>query len=166
MDKIIENPQVWVSFLGLAYTIIIVPISIIAALYGVATSKKFNEMRKDYNNLRERSLKEMGRLNEVKAQCTEMIGKAKKVIQELESDAGLSKRRELVDGCLSCLKEKRPVRGDALGTIETAMLFLSEKGTGADLAKIIAIYTYALDSNQVELAKISYAVLKRMQGKL
>ena len=166
IDKIVQNPQNWISFMGLAYTILIVPITIIAAWWGISTSKKFSDMQKDYSNVKEKTLKEVTKLEGVKNECDRMIERANKLIDQMNVDPDLNKRRELLDSCLSRLKSQKIIPTSVFSSLSIAMLFTSEKGNAADLTKIINIFTIATDSKQTDLAAIAYQALKRLGSKL
>lgn len=166
MDKILENPQNWVSFLTLSFTIIIGLTVLLSAILGFFTTKRFWELRDEHAKVKASIKAENIKLQQKEAQYDSLIKKTECMLDRLATEPELSQHRELLDVCISRLKNNETVDSRYISTISPAMLYVSEKGDVRDAIRLVTIFKLSTDLSQNELAIASYQALNRIENRL
>ena len=159
LDKILQNPQNWISFLTLIFTIIIGLSALLSALVGIFTIKKFWELRELYLNITQKIKEEDIRLQETRTEYTLL----KDMLLQVAFEPELSRNRELLDACIQSLESKGMLVEGTFESITSAIYFVSERGAIQDAQRIIDIFRLATNMGKKDLASVCSKAFNRMK---
>lgn len=158
-DKILQNPQNWISFLTLIFTIIVGLSALLSVLVGFFTIKKFWELREQHLNITQKIKEE----DTILQKTREEYALLKDMLLQVAFEPDLSRNRELLDACIHSLESKGMLVEGTLEAITPAIYFVSERGAIQDAQRIVKIFRLASNSGIEELVSNCSKAFNRMK---
>jgi len=159
IDKILQNPQNWISFLTLTFTIVIGLSGALSVIIGLFTAKRFWELRQQHFDITKEIQTEKSRLQKI---CEE-YNFLKDMLLQVAFEPDLCKNQELLDACIQSLEKNKMLQEGSLDVIVSAMYYVSERGTIKDAMRLIKIFKLATKLGIKELSSSASTAFNRMK---
>lgn len=162
VDKILENPQNWILFLTLIFTIIIGSVSLLSVILGFFTSKKYLDLRQEHLNIREQIQEDRKKLIQTRKEYDSIAKELRQKLHMAISGPELEKNRELLDACIDNLKKDAQLAKKHIETIIPALYDISESEQIEDIKRLLTILKLARKHTIPKLNAAVADALKRM----
>lgn len=162
IDKILQNPQNWISFLTLTFTIIIGLTGLTSVIVGLYTGKKLWDLREEHLKI---SVKIKNAIDDLTQKQKEYDSLRQLILQAI-CQPETEKSREVVDAAIESLKEKRIPDQQQNDTIISAMFRISESGDFPDLTRLLKILNLASSEKCTELQSNATKAINRFKKHL
>ncbi len=162
IDKILQNPQNWISFLILTFTIIIGFVSLLSVILGFFTSKKYLDLRQEHLNIREQIREDRKKLKQTRKEYDSIAKELRQKLHMAISEPELEKNRELLDACIDNLKKDAQLARKHIETIIPALYNISASEQIEDIKRLLTILKLARKQTFPKLNAAAADALKRM----
>ena len=162
VDKILQNPQNWISFLTLIFTIIIGSVTILSVILGFFTAKRHLELREEHLSVREQIQEENLKLRKTREEYDSLAREMRVKLNIAISGPDIEKNRELLDACVVNLREDAQLAKSYTDTIVPALYCVSETGTIEDVKRLLRIMKLAQKRGNTKLVAAAADALKRL----